>query len=50
MRAGYYGIDGKYAVQEKRPLVVAVPFSADQSVFCDLQEFCHISFQTLKHS
>ena len=33
---------------EKRPLVVVVSFSTNQSVFCDLQEFFQISFQTLK--
>ena len=33
---------------KKRSLVVVVPFSIDQSVFCDLQEFFQISFQTLK--
>ena len=33
---------------KKRPFVVVVPFSADQNVFCDLQEFFQASFQTLK--
>ena len=33
---------------KKRKLVVAVPFSTDQSVFCDLQELFQVSFQTLK--
>ena len=33
---------------KKRPLVVFVPFSTDQYVFCDLQEFHQISFLTLK--
>ena len=33
---------------KKRPLVVIVTFSSNQSVFCYLREFFHISFQTLK--
>ena len=32
---------------KKRSLVVVVPFSIDQSVFCDLQEFFQQSFQIL---
>ena len=31
-------------------LVVVVPFSTDQSVFCNLQDFFQVSFQTLKHT
>ena len=35
---------------KKRTLVVVVvPFSADQSMFYDLQEFFQVSFQALKH-
>ena len=33
---------------KKRKLVVVVPFSTEQSVFCDLQEFFRVSFQALK--
>ena len=33
---------------KNRLLVVIVPFSADQSVINDLQEFLQASFQTLK--
>ena len=31
---------------QKQPFVVVVPFSADQSVFCDLKEFFQVCFQT----
>ena len=34
--------------KKKRPLVVIEPFSADQSVFCGLQEFFQVIFQILK--
>ena len=33
---------------KKRPLVVDVPFSTDKNVFCDLQEFFQVRFETLK--
>ena len=33
---------------KKRPLVVVVALPTDQSVFCDLEEFFQVSFQTLK--
>ena len=33
---------------KKRSLVLVVPFSTDQSVFWDLQEYFQISLQTLK--
>ena len=33
---------------KKRLLVVVVPFSTDQSIFCDLLEFLEVSFQALK--
>ena len=33
---------------KKRPLVLVVPFSTDQSVLCGLQEFLQVSFQLLK--
>ena len=35
---------------KKQPLVIVVPFPTDHSVFCDLQEFLQINFQTLKHT
>ena len=33
---------------KKQPLVVVLAVSTDESVFCELQEFFQISFQTLK--
>ena len=51
-----YFLEISWITQEELPrsnavtLAVVVIFCKDQSVFCDLQEFLQVSFQTLKHT